>query len=69
MSLYNQDPATASIDEKASFNGPAMMHSFDGILFDMDGTIIDSTAAIVKHWSQSVESILLRSMKRAHDII
>lgn len=24
--------------------------SFDGLLFDMDGTIIDSTAAVVKHW-------------------
>lgn len=24
--------------------------SFDGFLFDMDGTIIDSTPAVVKHW-------------------
>jgi glycerol 3-phosphatase-1 len=26
--------------------------SFDGFLFDMDGTIIDSTPAIVKHWHE-----------------
>jgi len=24
--------------------------AFDGLLFDMDGTIIDSTAAVEKHW-------------------
>lgn len=24
--------------------------TFDGLLFDMDGTIIDSTDAVVKHW-------------------
>jgi len=24
--------------------------SFDGLLFDMDGTIIDSTEAVVQHW-------------------
>lgn len=24
--------------------------SFDGFLFDMDGTIIDSTPAVIKHW-------------------
>ncbi|KAI1815484.1 HAD-like protein [Poronia punctata] len=24
--------------------------TFDGLLFDMDGTIIDSTSAVVKHW-------------------
>ncbi|MCJ1313978.1 hypothetical protein MMC25_007658 [Agyrium rufum] len=32
------------------FTGPPEIHSFDGILFDLDGTIIDSTDAIVKHW-------------------
>lgn len=29
--------------------GP-QVHSFAGLLFDMDGTLIDSTDAIVKHW-------------------
>ena len=38
-----------------SFSGPTEMHSFAGVLFDMDGTIVDSTAAIVKHWHKSVE--------------
>lgn len=29
---------------------PPQQVSFSGFLFDMDGTIIDSTAAVVKHW-------------------
>lgn len=33
---------------------PAERVSFAGFLFDMDGTIIDSTPAIVKHWHKSV---------------
>ncbi|KAK3330194.1 HAD-like protein [Apodospora peruviana] len=32
------------------FTGPVVQVTFDGLLFDMDGTIIDSTAAVVKHW-------------------
>jgi Predicted phosphatase/phosphohexomutase len=33
-----------------SFSAPAETVVFDGLLFDMDGTIIDSTDAVVKHW-------------------
>ncbi|KAG9186488.1 glycerol-1-phosphatase [Alternaria panax] len=33
-----------------SFSAPAKTVTFNGLLFDMDGTIIDSTDAIVKHW-------------------
>ncbi|KAH7162807.1 HAD-like domain-containing protein [Dactylonectria estremocensis] len=29
---------------------PTQELAFDGFLFDMDGTIIDSTEAVVKHW-------------------
>lgn len=29
---------------------PTQELTFDGFLFDMDGTIIDSTEAVVKHW-------------------
>ncbi|KAK3694070.1 HAD-like domain-containing protein [Podospora appendiculata] len=32
------------------FAAPPVSVTFDGLLFDMDGTIIDSTAAVVKHW-------------------
>ncbi|KAL7628057.1 DL-glycerol-3-phosphatase [Parahypoxylon ruwenzoriense] len=32
------------------YNTPPFEVSFKGLLFDMDGTIIDSTAAVVKHW-------------------
>ena len=28
-------------------------HAFAGILFDLDGTLIDSTDAIIKHWHKS----------------
>ena len=43
-----------SIDDGPAFTSPAETHSFAGLLFDMDGTIIDSTDAIVKHWHRSV---------------
>lgn len=33
-----------------AYNAPAEEATFAGILFDMDGTIIDSTDAVVKHW-------------------
>lgn len=32
------------------FSAPGETHAFDGLLFDFDGTIVDSTDAIVKHW-------------------
>ncbi|KAJ5794123.1 HAD-superfamily hydrolase subfamily IA variant 3 [Penicillium paradoxum] len=35
-----------------SFSAPAQVHTFDGLLSDFDGTIVDSTDAIVKHWHQ-----------------
>ncbi|KAL1306919.1 hypothetical protein AAFC00_005562 [Neodothiora populina] len=34
------------------FSAPAEICTFNALLFDMDGTIIDSTAAIVKLWEQ-----------------
>ena len=36
--------------EAPSFTAEPEVHSFDGLLFDFDGTLIDSTEAIVKHW-------------------
>lgn len=33
-----------------SYSLPPQQVTFDGFLFDMDGTIIDSTPAVVKHW-------------------
>ncbi|KAF1840819.1 HAD-like protein [Cucurbitaria berberidis CBS 394.84] len=35
-----------------SFSAPAKTVRYHGLLFDMDGTIIDSTDAVVKHWQQ-----------------
>lgn len=32
------------------FSAPRSIYIFSGLLFDFDGTIIDSTDAIVKHW-------------------
>ncbi|AEO54133.1 hypothetical protein MYCTH_2296323 [Thermothelomyces thermophilus ATCC 42464] len=34
----------------SAFAAPPESVTFDGLLFDMDGTIIDSTDAVVKHW-------------------
>ena len=39
-----------SIEQTPSFSAPPEAITFDGLLFDMDGTIIDSTNAVVKHW-------------------
>ncbi|KAF2198685.1 HAD-like protein [Delitschia confertaspora ATCC 74209] len=39
----------AHVDE-TSFSAAAEVHTFHGLLFDMDGTIIDSTDAVVKNW-------------------
>ncbi|KAK8089636.1 HAD-like protein [Apiospora hydei] len=33
-----------------SYTAPPVKVGFRGLLFDMDGTIIDSTAAVVNHW-------------------
>ncbi|KAK0884710.1 DL-glycerol-3-phosphatase [Friedmanniomyces endolithicus] len=35
---------------KPAFSAPPSTHSFAALLFDMDGTLIDSTPAIIKHW-------------------
>ncbi|KAE8842602.1 hypothetical protein HRS9139_01899 [Pyrenophora teres f. teres] len=37
---------------KPSFSSPAQTIKCHGLLFDMDGTIIDSTPAIIKHWQK-----------------
>ncbi|KAI8936321.1 hypothetical protein NX059_006737 [Plenodomus lindquistii] len=34
------------------FRAPAQVVKCNGLLFDMDGTIIDSTEAVVKHWQK-----------------
>ncbi|KAG6031822.1 hypothetical protein E4U41_007437 [Claviceps citrina] len=36
---------------------PPQQASFSGFLFDMDGTIIDSTPAIVKHWHTTAKEL------------
>ena len=43
-----------SLTEETEFTGPEETHLFAGILCDLDGTLIDSTDAIVKHWHKSV---------------
>ena len=42
------------LEENPAFTGRPETHNFAGILFDMDGTIVDSTDAIVKHWHKCV---------------
>ena len=38
-------------------------HAFAGFLFDLDGTIIDTTDAVTKHWKKSVcFSLLLEEL-------
>ena len=42
------------LDKNLLFTGQPETHTFAGILFDMDGIIVDSTDAIVKHWHKCV---------------
>jgi len=37
-------------EDVLEYSAPPLQVTFDGFLFDMDGTIIDSTDAVVKHW-------------------
>ncbi|KAK0272631.1 DL-glycerol-3-phosphatase [Friedmanniomyces endolithicus] len=43
-------PPTASQTPQPNFSAPPSIHSFAALLFDMDGTLIDSTSAITHHW-------------------
>ncbi len=47
-----------SLTEETAFTGPEETHSFAAVLCDMDGTIVDSTDAIIKHWHKSVTRAL-----------
>jgi len=51
VSGWNTPAGRASTPvDVSTFSAAPSIHSFSGLLFDMDGTIIDSTAAVVKHW-------------------
>lgn len=43
--------------EENNFSAPAEVVDFSALLFDMDGTIIDSTPAIVKYWQETGRQI------------
>ncbi|KAK0309067.1 DL-glycerol-3-phosphatase [Friedmanniomyces endolithicus] len=43
-------PPTVPSTPQPKFSAPPSTHSFAALLFDMDGTLIDSTPAIIKHW-------------------
>ena len=44
-------------EDNVDFSGPTKHVSCQALLFDMDGTIIDSTAAVVRHWHNVGEEI------------
>lgn len=43
--------------EDNNFSADAEIVDFSALLFDMDGTIIDSTPAIVKYWQETGKEI------------
>ena len=47
-----QTNPSSLVGDKYVFSKPTDIIEFETLLFDMDGTIIDSTAAIVKHWHE-----------------
>lgn len=55
----------SSENPHAAFTAPMVTHSFAGILLDLDGTIVDSTDAIVKHWQESVHSAALQNRRHS----
>ncbi|KAJ0160882.1 Glycerol-1-phosphate phosphohydrolase 1 [Colletotrichum tanaceti] len=48
--MHHLDSTPFKTSTNMSYTAPAQRIAFDGFLFDMDGTIIDSTEAVVKHW-------------------
>ncbi|PNP49266.1 hypothetical protein THARTR1_09981 [Trichoderma harzianum] len=48
---------SARMGSQPDYSLPTQEISFSGFLFDMDGTIIDSTPAVVKHWHSVGEEI------------
>lgn len=42
------------LEQGLAFTGRPETQLYAGILFDMDGTIVDSTDAIVKHWHKYI---------------
>ena len=43
--------------EDNNFSAAAEVADFSALLFDMDGTIIESTPAIVKYWQETGREI------------
>ena len=43
---------------KGNFSAPEQIIEVQGVLTDFDGTIIDSTDAIIKHWHKYVYNTL-----------
>lgn len=41
-----------SMASAGSFTGYSENHAFNGFLLDVDGTVIDTTSAITKHWKK-----------------
>ena len=49
--MGSTESSNGNVVVEGDYTAPAVQVTFDGLLFDMDGTIIDSTAAVVKHWN------------------
>jgi len=45
--------------EHGAFSGRSESHTFAGFLFDLDGTIINTTDAVTRHWNKSVLALSL----------
>lgn len=57
LKRYSHLETMASDQRNDSFTGQPESHAFAGFLFDLDGTIINTTAAVTKHWQKSVNSL------------
>ena len=59
----------SSKGNNGSFTGQPTSHTFDGFLFDVDGTIIDTTDAITKHWQKSVKLTISTFQNGLHSVL
>ncbi|KAM5368056.1 hypothetical protein ACJZ2D_009660 [Fusarium nematophilum] len=54
--LFTKEPSESNMAYQGGVQLRRQELGFDGFLVDLDGTIIDSTAAVVNHWRESASS-------------
>jgi len=56
--LDDHEQAERQKGEHGAFSGQPETHTFAGFLFDLDGTLLNTTDAVTQHWNKSVLPLL-----------